>query len=108
MTLIRKIFISLTFLCEFVVACPDSEIQCVPESVRGEEACIVVKDHIKHTKSWLDEEYRIELYEETADVLIFSVIHMDDEKSIAPGGGKSVEIYIDPEQMKIVNELHYQ
>jgi hypothetical protein len=39
--------------------------------------------------------------------LVFWALHADDSPAV-PGGGKSVEVYVDPTSNRVVKELPFQ
>ncbi len=60
-------------------------------------------------KSWRREDYRIEHHGPRDDCKRWAVwaVHADDEKGLAPGGGKSLELWIDRASKRVVKELGF-
>jgi hypothetical protein len=72
------------------------------------EAAIVV--YLGAGKKWPREEYRIEHRGPSKDAKhwIVVAVHADDEKGLAPGGGKSLELWIDRRSKQVLKELGFQ
>ena len=67
-------------------------------------------DYLVGSKSWSPDEYRLEYRGLTGDgkLAIVHAIHADDERNPRPGGGRSLELRIDPVTHAIVRELGFQ
>ncbi len=67
----------------------------------------LVAAHVRNSRGWEHNSYRIEQQPNEGGKVVFWVLHSDDERSVAPGAGKSFIIYIDPSS-KQLTELHFQ
>jgi hypothetical protein len=69
-----------------------------------------VEVYLSAGKKWRREEYRIEHRGPRDDGRRWVVwaVHADDEKGLAPGGGKSLELWFDRQSKRVVNELGFQ
>jgi hypothetical protein len=80
---------------------------------RVEDRSIVgfAKQYARDKKGWKDEDVEVVFEREQGDNIVLKLIHKDDKnqgaKGIA-GGGKSVQVWVDVKEMKVVRELHYQ
>lgn len=98
-----------TFVFTNVSAC--SEIvkkNMAEEYEKGGKFYSLVETYITKTKGWSSNDYCIELNRQHDNVLVFWVIHKEDETNISPGGGKSVEVHVDQVKMEVINELGFQ
>jgi hypothetical protein len=71
------------------------------------EAAVVV--YLGAGKRWRREDYRIELRgtrDEGRRCVVWAV-HADDEAGVAPGGGKSLQLWIDRGSKRVVKELGF-
>ncbi len=61
-------------------------------------------------KQWRKTDYRIEHHGSRDDGKVWVVwaVHADDEKGLAPGGGKSLELWIDRASKRVIKELGFQ
>jgi hypothetical protein len=87
------------------------------ENVKGElddaeraEIERAVEVYLAAGKKWRREDYRIDHRGPRDDGQRWVVwaVHADDEKGLAPGGGKSVELWIDRKDKRVVKELGFQ
>ena len=67
------------------------------------------EDHILH-KGWQRSDFRIEPHGLSADktAAVVWAVHSADERSPAPGGGKSLALHVDRQSLKVVKELRFQ
>lgn len=77
------------------------------------KAVQVVERYVGETHRWPRDSYRIELFRRDGDTLIFWVLHKDDEtalkgSSVAGGGGKSFEVDVNVNSLRVVRELGFQ
>ena len=68
----------------------------------------VVEKYIAATKAWPKCDYTIRRDRTDGHLVVFRVSHKDDAKALFPGGGKSVEVYVDPAKMEVSKELAFQ
>jgi hypothetical protein len=70
----------------------------------------VIHDHVRQTRRWVQDAYRIEFQDREGDVLVFWVIHANDEKSppTRTGGGESFAVLLDPTVGRVTKELYFQ
>jgi hypothetical protein len=75
-----------------------------PETSVHEDA---VAQYIVRTKGWARGEYRLESRGPGADGLsdVVAVIYLEDESGRAPGGGRSVELYVDRASGRVGKEV---
>jgi hypothetical protein len=61
-------------------------------------------------KKWRPAEYRLEHRGASPDgkYWIVVAVHADDEAGLSPGGGKSLELWIDPKTKMVMKELGFQ
>jgi hypothetical protein len=61
-------------------------------------------------KKWRPEEYRLEHRGASPDgkYWIVVAVHADDEAGLAPGGGKSLELWVDKKSKMVIKELGFQ
>lgn len=76
----------------------------------AEEAVLrqIVAKYISDNKNWRAEDYVVRRSRQDGDIVVFSVIHRDDETALVPGGGKSVELHVDVLTKKVARELGFQ
>lgn len=67
-----------------------------------------VDDYVQEKHRWPRSSYRIELKRRDGDILDFWIVHKDDEKSIVPGGGKSISVDLDLKSLRILREFKFQ
>lgn len=77
------------------------------------KAAQVVEGYVGEKHKWPRDSYRVELKFRDGDTLTFWVLHKDDETtrkgaSVAGGGGKSIEVYVDATSLRVVRELGFQ
>ncbi len=83
----------------------ESEIQG-PERAEIEAAIVV---YLGAGKRWRREDYRIE-HRGTRDDgrrCVVWAVHADDEAGSAPGGGKSLQLWVDRGSKRVVKELGF-
>jgi hypothetical protein len=66
--------------------------------------------YVAEKKKWPRSEYRIEVRGLTGDgsAVRVWVVHGEDERNPRPGGGKSIELYLSPNDYRIIRELAFQ
>lgn len=87
----------------------DTKKGALDDAERSEiEAAIAV--YLGAGKQWRPEDYRIEHRGARDDDRVWVVwaVHADDEKGLAPGGGKSLELWVDRKSKRITKELGFQ
>ncbi len=70
----------------------------------------VVSNYLRTEHHWQPSEYRLEFKPERTveGFVIVDAMHVDDQKASVPGGGKSLELYVDPARTVVVRELGFQ
>ena len=70
----------------------------------------IARRYIAQNKGWAESEYTIRDSgrKDGSGNSIVTVVHRDDEKMTAPGGGKSVELRVDLPAGRVVKELRFQ
>ncbi|BBM03574.1 hypothetical protein [Microbulbifer sp. GL-2] len=103
------------FLLPLFVAPNFSGASSCPEPVkenmtveREKKIYSLVQTYVSDVKGWPDDSFCVELNRQEGGVIVFWVIHKDDKASLIPGGGKSIEVYVDQKEMKIIKELAFQ
>ena len=84
------------------------ELTVATNANKDAAAVAAIDNYVKRTRQWPKDSYRIEFKRREKNVLVYWVIHTDDEKSIVPGGGKSFEIHIDSADQHVIAEYHFQ
>ena len=76
----------------------------------NEEIEQIARSYIAQEKGWSQTEYTIVQTDGKDDAgnFVVNARHKDDETLSVPGGGKSVELHIDPNTKRVVRELHFQ
>jgi hypothetical protein len=66
--------------------------------------------YLTRTKHWQPDEYRIESRGPSPDrqTDMFTIVHLDDERSLHPGAGKSVILCLDRRSHQVTKELGSQ
>ena len=67
-----------------------------------------VATYVRSEKGWPEDSYRIEFKSQTIDILVFWIIHHDDESVATTGGGKSFELQLDARNYELLRVLHFQ
>lgn len=108
----------IAFLLMMVVALPGySNASACPGELVGKKLAeyeprkffySLAETYIKRVKRWKDSDYCVEFSRLEGNVIVIYVSHRDDDSSISPGGGKSLEVHIDGNNMKILKEMHFQ
>lgn len=68
----------------------------------------VVVKYIEATKAWPPGDYSIQRSRAEGETIVFEVIHKDDLERRSPGGGKSIEVYVDTRTLQVSKELGFQ
>lgn len=84
-----------------------------PSAVAGQAVDhinVIASQYLAMQKNWRLNQFRLEQKGLTADgqAVIVWAIYLEDELHPTPGGGKSVELYIDLTTQKVVRELGFQ
>ena len=76
----------------------------------NEEIEQIANSYIAQEKGWSPAEYTIvhTNRRDEAGNYVVNARHRDDETRVAPGGGKSVELHLDGNTRRVVQELHFQ
>ncbi len=102
-----KLVLSLS--CVLALACALTGGLGLSAETHGDRAlCDVVERYIAATKAWPTSDYSIRRDRTEGHLVVFVVSHKDDAKQLFPGGGKSVEVYVDPAKMEVSKEMHFQ
>src|SRR5215469_728151 len=62
-------------------------------------------------KGWKNEEFGVEYDRQEGHIFVLRLSHVSDQGLASkpfPGGGKSVQIFIDTNEMKVIRELKFQ
>jgi hypothetical protein len=60
-------------------------------------------------KGWRPEDYRFEYKSQRPDGKhVVHLVYLEDERSAVPGGGQSVELFIDPKTFAVVETYRFQ
>ena len=80
------------------------------QDVEREEIEAAVAVYVGAGKAWRREDYRIEHRGPRDEGRRWAVwaVHADDAQADAPGGGKSLELWIDRASKRVVEELGFQ
>jgi outer membrane biogenesis lipoprotein LolB len=100
--------LALVLLC----AC-GSELQSQEPTVTKSDQLIqqaktVVDSYVRNSKQWQRNDFQIEFNRKEGAALVFWVLHSDDKTAKSPGGGKSIEVYVDPVKREVFKELAFQ
>jgi hypothetical protein len=61
------------------------------------------------TKGWKPDEYRVEYKSQRPDgKLVVHLIYLQDERAAVPGGGQSVELFLDPTTYAVAEVYRFQ
>lgn len=92
-----------------------SPVACSEPTQPGKETKVIdhpdlaaVAAYVAKTRGWKSGDYRVEQRPNEGKLLVFWVLHRDDEKSMTPGGGKSFELRLDPATHEPIGEFHFQ
>jgi len=67
-----------------------------------------IDEYVRQEYAWAKDAYRIEFQRRDGDVLVFWVIHSDDEKLVAyRTGGKSIEV-VESSEPRVTKKFHFQ
>jgi hypothetical protein len=77
------------------------------EQARAEEVAV---QYLTREKGWQRQDFRVEHQGVSGDAVyaIVWAIHLDDERKPLPGGGKSLELFIDRAQQRVAKEYGFQ
>ena len=75
-----------------------AEINKMDSRDSNSNAIAIIQQYVAKQKAWSPRDYRIERTGREDGCVIYSVIYLADEKVPYPGGGKSIELYYDPDQ----------
>jgi hypothetical protein len=86
---------------------PDTTHQESAEEARIGEAATA---YLRQKKQWRPTEFRLQPRGTTPDgrCAVLWAVYLEDERTPTPGGGKSVELYIDRGECRVVRELRFQ
>jgi hypothetical protein len=82
--------------------------ELVPTSDQLRQATAVVDGYVRDSKNWESGAFRIEFNRREDAALVFWVLHSDDNAARSPGGGRSIEVHVDPANGRILKELAFQ
>lgn len=70
----------------------------------------VAARYLEQTKGWKRDEFRTEFMglDPASGHAIIRGIFLEDERRPMPGGGQSVELYLDRGSQRVARELHFQ
>ncbi len=98
----------LTLLCACSLGpVPQEPVMTAQDQVVRDAAAEVDK-YIADAKHWKKATYEIILNRMEGVMLVFWAVHSEDKLSKTPGAGKSVEIYFDAINNRVVKELAFQ
>jgi len=83
----------------------DRNVKMEQENV---ELIELVEAYVSKTKGWPRDDYHIQFDRNEGEVIVFLVVHAEDESSMIPGGGKSVEVYVNSDKLEVIKELGFQ
>ncbi len=106
-----KRFINLLIvllLLHMSIACADDNSS--KQTLKPSE---IVDLYIAKTRGWKKSDYRLIVYSRETNIIVYKVIHRDDESpklvdTWQSGGGKSLEIKIDLDSMTVIDVLGFQ
>jgi hypothetical protein len=80
------------------------------KNYKWDEIASVAREYLESKRSWLPGDFRLENRGLTRDAqfAVVHAIHIDDERNPTPGGGRSLELHIDPAAHAVVRELGFQ
>jgi hypothetical protein len=68
--------------------------------------------YLHNEKAWADSDYSLEFLRvegnASCPVIVFEAVHKDDLRACQRGGGKSLQLHVDPNKGQVVRELGYQ
>jgi hypothetical protein len=75
-----------------------------------EKLTLVAQDYIEKNKKWERSDFEIEceLKKTSGGKYLVTVVHKDDLANPVPGGGKSIQLEVDPKTMAVTKELAFQ
>jgi len=76
--------------------------------VSDRKAAEVIEEYVSKSRSWSRDEYRIEEKGHEGSVVLYWIVHVDDERSPTPGGGKSFAVHYDPQRQEVAKEWAFQ
>ena len=68
----------------------------------------IIKNYVNEKYSWNEGVYEILMESENGARVSFLVYHQDDKIIVSPGGGKSFIIQFDMQNMRVLEEIHFQ
>ncbi len=72
------------------------------------KAVEVVHDYVSKSRSWNRSDYRVEEKGREGNLIVYWIVHLDDERAPVPGGGKSLAVRYDSRKRQVVKELAFQ
>jgi hypothetical protein len=76
---------------------------------RVQQAAAQAENYIVTSKNWEKGSFQVELNRKEGTTLVFWVLHSGDRTATTtPGGGKSVEVHVDPISNRVLRELAFQ
>jgi hypothetical protein len=106
-----KVAVASVLLTVFVGCSGNSKgVKMDAANARETEIKEIVSKYISKKKGWGENDYRIvpSRGQDMEPTVIVMVVHKEDEMQAKPGGGKSLELYVDLEKKQVVRELGYQ
>ena len=74
-----------------------------------QQAAAQVENYIVKSKKWEKGSFQVELNRKEGTTLVFWVLHSDDRTaSTTLGGGKSIEVHVDPISSRVLKEFAFQ
>jgi hypothetical protein len=68
----------------------------------------LVDEYVRAKYGWEQDVFRVWFVRQEGPALAYWVLHQDDYKQAYPGGGKSVEVRVDPSIPRVIAEYHFQ
>jgi hypothetical protein len=81
-------------------------VEATSDSQRLEQSARKFADE---KKGWRPDQYRVELKPKRPDgKLVVHLMFLEDERRAVPGGGQSVELFVDPRTFEVVEIYRFQ
>ena len=87
---------------------PATGATAVTAGIWDRRALEVIREYVRRTRSWDQGQYRIEDKGQKEGLTVYWVVNVDDERSPAPGGGRSFAVDYDPFRQQVVRESGFQ
>ena len=109
-------FVAVFLMCLLTVPNIGRASECAETSLRNvsmpqetyERMYKLVDTYVSTKTDLKNENYCIELNRQEGNSAIFWIIVASDEADYVVGGGKSFEVHVDQNRMKIIKEMYFQ